>query len=301
MESIESQKTWLEVALNGPWGRRRQPNIPLTVEEIIDAGVACVKAGAAVVHAHAYDAQSGKPKEDADLYSEIIQGIRSQVDAIVYPTIPTAGLGEYPAGDTGQNRFAVMEELAKRGLLEMAAIDPGSTNIAYYDDVREDREGGFVYLNPEEEIRQALRLASRHRFHPSYAIYEPGFVRLGAVLHWRSSCPSPIYRFMFTSDYTFGFPPEDFGLTAYLNLLDLVAPGARWMVAGLGVDILPLIPRTIAEGGHVRVGLEDASFGSDRSNVQLVEAAAMLIDNNGGDLATAADIRAELKAVEMGD
>jgi uncharacterized protein (DUF849 family) len=83
---------------------------------------------------------------------------------------------------------------------------------------------------------------------------------------------------MFSSDYTFSFPPDDYGLTAYLNLLDQVAPGAKWMVAGLGVDVLPLIPRAVAEGGHVRVGLEDASLGCAKSNVQLVEEAVRVIE-----------------------
>jgi uncharacterized protein (DUF849 family) len=131
----------------------------------------------------------------------------------------------------------------------------------------------------------------RHRFHPAYAIYEPAFLRLGAALHWRESCPNPIYRFMFSSGFTFGFPPEDYGLTAYLKLLDQVAPGAQWMIGGLDVDVTPMIPRAIMEGGHVRVGLEDAPLGSDRTNLQWVEEAARIITNSGGTLATAAEVR----------
>jgi 3-keto-5-aminohexanoate cleavage enzyme len=297
---MDSQTTWLEVALNGPWGKRRQPRIPVTVQEIVDDAIACAQAGAAVIHVHAYDEASAKPKEDAEIYARIIEGIRSRADVIVYPTIPSPGLGDFPTDASPAQRFATMETLAQRGLLEWAAVDPGSTNIASYDDLRADRPG-MVYLNSEVEVRHALGLAARYRFHPSYAIYEPGFVRLGATLHWRCSCPSPIYRFMFSSDYTFGFPPDDFSLTAYLNLLDRVAPGARWMAAGLGVDIRGLIPRTVAEGGHVRVGLEDASFGCERSNVEQVEEAARLIADCGSEIATAAQIRAELEAVEMGD
>jgi len=293
-------KTWLEVSLNGPWGAHMQPGIPVSVRDIVEQGIACVKQGAAIVHAHAYDEQSGKPRESAEIYAAIIDGIRSQVDAIVYPSVSTTGLPPFAAAEPAQQRFAVQEELARRGLLEWGAVDPGSVNFASYDELREDKPG-FVYLNPEEHVRHGLGLAARYRFHPSYAIYEPGFARLGATLHWRCSCPSPIYRFMFSTDYTFGFPPDDFGLTAYLNLLDRVAPGARWMIAGLGVDVLPLVPRAVVEGGHVRVGLEDASFGCRKTNVQLVSDAAALIDRSGGELATAADVRAELEAVEMGD
>jgi 3-keto-5-aminohexanoate cleavage enzyme len=299
-QAVDAHKTWLEVSLNGPWGRARQPGIPVTVREVVEQGVACVRAGAAIVHVHAYDESTGKPQESAATYAAIIEGIRAQVDAIVYPTVSTTGMAPFSADETAEQRFAVQEELARRGLLEWAAVDPGSVNVASYDDLREDR-AGFVYLNPESHLRYALGLAARYLFHPSYAVYEPGFVRLGATLHWRCGCPAPIYRFMFSSDYTFGFPPDDYGLTAYLKLLDQVAPGAKWMVAGLGVDILPLVPRTVAEGGHVRVGLEDASLGCAKTNLQLVGAAAQAIGACGGELATPEQVRAELRAIELGE
>jgi uncharacterized protein (DUF849 family) len=99
---------------------------------------------------------------------------------------------------------------------------------------------------------------------------------------------------MFSSGYTFSFPPEDYALTAYLKLLDQVAPGAKWMVAGLQVDVLPMIARAVAEGGHVRVGLEDAPWGSEKSNVDWVREAAQRIENAGSTLATAEEVRAAL-------
>ncbi|HXF18103.1 MAG TPA: 3-keto-5-aminohexanoate cleavage protein [Burkholderiales bacterium] len=296
METPSPGDTWLEVALNGPWTRKHQPRIPVTIAEIVEDGIACVEAGAAIVHAHAYDEATGQQTQNADVYARIIDGIRSKVDAIVYPTIPAAGLGSQHM-QNAQQRFAHIEELARRGLIEWAAVDPGSTNFALYDDLLEDKSG-FVYLNPEEDIRHGLKLARRFGLHPSYAIYEPGFMRLGASLHWRESCPAPIYRLMFSSGYTFGFPPEDYALTAYLKLLDQVAPGAKWMLAGLQVDVTPMIPRAIVEGGHVRVGLEDAPWGSDKINVRWVEEAALRIENAGGKLATAQEIRAALSPDE---
>lgn len=292
MQAAKS-KTWLEVALNGPWTAGRQPGIPVTVRDIVEQGVACVKAGAAIVHLHAYDEASGRQTENPDVYAKIIEGIRSQVDAIVYPTIPTTGLEGQAEARTPQQRFAHVEELARRGLIEWAVVDPGSTNFAHYDELREDKTG-FVYINPEEHIRHGLGLAMRHGFHPAYAIYEPGFLRLGASLHWRESCPRPVYRFMFSRGFTFGFPPEDYGLTAYLNLLDQVAPGASWMVSGLDVDVTAMIPRAVMEGGHVRVGLEDAPLGTGKTNLQWVEEAARLIQNSGGELATAGEVRTAL-------
>jgi uncharacterized protein (DUF849 family) len=269
--------TWLEVALNGGWGRHRQPGIPVTVRNIVDEGVACARAGAAIVHVHAYDEASGRQRDDADAYARIIEGIRECCDCIVYPTIPLGG------DTSAAARFAAIEGLARRGLLECAVVDPGSVNIA-----------GYVYLNSDEHIRHGLALAARHRFHPGYAIYEPGFLRLGAKLARETAAPQPIYRFMFSQGLSFGFPPAEYALEAYLRLLAEVAPGSPWMVAGLDVDILPLAGAAATRGGHVRVGLEDAPLGSTRSNLAWVQAARSAILAAGSSLASPAEVRRAL-------
>ena len=54
------------------------------------------------------------------------------------------------------------------------------------------------------------------------------------------------------------------------------------MVAGLGVDIRPLIQAAVEAGGHVRVGLEDAPLGTGITNVEWVREAASLIRAAGG-------------------
>src|SRR5438270_797529 len=266
-------KTWLEVALNGSWGRALQPGIPVSVAEIIAEGIACAREGAAIVHVHAYDEASGRQCAEAHVYRRIIEGIRSQVDCIVYPTIPLAS--DMPAAE----RFAAVEALARSGLIEWSVLDPGSVHIA-----------GFVYINPEGQVRHGLALAARYGFHPAYAIYEPGFVRLGAALaRAAQGAPQPVYRFMFSEGFAFGFPPAEYALDAYLRLLASEAPGAPWMVGGLAVDVLKLAPVVIARGGHVRVGLEDAPLGLRRSNLDWVQAARGVIERTGATLACAAD------------
>ena len=289
MDDVKS-KTWLEVALNGPWTQKRQPGIPIKVDEIIRQGIDCVNAGAAIVHVHAYDEDTGQQKDDVDTYKKIIEGIRGKVDAIVYPTVPAAGMNPIEEGSSAETRYQHVETLAKEGFIEWSLVDPGSCNISHYDHLKDDRPG-YVYTNSESDARHGLKLSREHGVHPSFAIYEPGFIRLGAALHWRESTPDPVYRLMFTSGFTFGFPPEDYSLTAYLNLLDQVAPSCNWMVSGLDVNVIPLIPRVIMEGGHIRVGLEDAPFGCTQSNVALVEEAAAGIQQAGGELALPTEVR----------
>jgi len=67
------------------------------------------------------------------------------------------------------------------------------------------------------------------------------------------------------------------------------------MVGGLAVDVLKLAPAAIARGGHVRVGLEDAPLGSQRSNLDWVQAARRVIERTGATLASADDVRQALK------
>ena len=276
-----TQKVWLEVALNGGWGRALQPLIPVSVDEIVEEGIACVRAGAAIVHFHAYDAASGQPSDDAELYTAVIEGIREEVDAIVYPTIAFEG----------DDRYAFVEILARRGLLEWAALDTGSVNLSRFADIGAGKPG-TIYDNDENGMRRGLRLAADYGFHPSFACYEPGFIRLGAALHKAvPAAPQPIYRLMFSNGMAFGFPPDPYALRAYQTLLAAEAPGAPVMIAGLDVDLSRLFEDALAADMHRRVGLEDAPLGSPAGNLTLVEAVAERI---GHRLATPADVRAAL-------
>ena len=137
---------WLEVALNGPWGREVQPKIPVGVREIVAEGIACAKEGAAIVHVHAYDEATGRQRDDAETYRRIIEGIREQEDVIVYPTLPVMGGPDAPRAMTAPERFKAVEQLAMQGLLEWTVVDPGSVNFAHYDRLVAIQEG-FVYLN----------------------------------------------------------------------------------------------------------------------------------------------------------
>jgi uncharacterized protein (DUF849 family) len=286
---------WIEAAINGPWGVERQPGIPITIPDIVADGIAAVEAGAAIVHLHVYDVETGRQRDDWALYAQAIEGIRAKVDAIVYPTIPI--LGSSYAGDLiGSGRYTHLEELAKRGLVEWGVLDPGSCNWTTFVGIP-GREGGFIYQNPEEHIREGMAVAQTHKVHPSFAIYEPGFTRLGAALAKAyPGMPTPIYRLMFSDHFAWGFPPREYALDAHLALLAEDAPSAPAMIAGLGVDLGGLIGPAVARGVHVRAGLEDAPFGCGVSNAALVAATVRLVEAAGGRPASVAEVRADLAA-----
>ncbi len=292
-------KVWIEAAINGPWGKARQPGIPVSTRDIIADGVACAKAGAAIIHLHVYDEATGQQKDDWQLYAAAIEGIRARTDAIIYPTIPIAG-SSYANGamKTAAERYEHLEELAKRGLVEWAVVDPGSCNFARFEEVAKSSPG-FVYQNPDDHFYEGMRICAAHSVHPSYAIYEPGFTRMGAAsAKAMMNVPSPVYRFMFAEEFTFGFSPKPVHLDAHLMLLNEVAGGYPWMIAGLGVDIRPLIPSAVEREGHVRVGLEDMPWGASQSNQALVEEAVAIIRKAGGEPAAASDVRNAMQSFD---
>lgn len=291
-----TQPTWLEVAVNGPWSRTRQPKMPVTADEIVNSALACAAEGAAIIHFHAYDPVSGRQRDDYEIYAPIIERIRSRADVICYGTLPFAGSIDSPQPLNAAQRFGAVDQLVRAGLIEWSVVDPGSTHLTHHDDIVAGKEG-FVYANPESHIRHGLALAQHHGITPSYAIYEPGFMRLGAALHrCFSGAPTPIYRLMFSQTMAFGFPPTPWALQAYLQLLDQTHAGAPWMIAGLGVELGELMEEAVTRGGHVRVGLEDSPMGCGSDNLQLLRQARHRIESAGGRLADARQVRAATRS-----
>jgi uncharacterized protein (DUF849 family) len=107
-----------------------------------------------------------------------------------------------------------------------------------------------------------------------------------------------MFRFMFSADLTFGFPPEPFALDAYVRLLGKLLPDPVWMVAGLGVDVSHLFDATIEAGGHLRVGLEDAPLGCTTTNRELVRKAARTVRDNGNNVMLAAELRKQMRGTD---
>ncbi len=282
---MDQQPVWLEVALNGAAGTAFQPKIPITAEAIIAEGIECAKAGAAIVHVHAYNA-AGQGVEDADEYARIIEGIREQVDVIVYPTLSLFGDVEA--------RFRPIQALLDRGLLEWSVIDPGSVNITHTSQVAATQDG-IAYVNPDSHIRHGLALAAAHQWRPAYAIYEPGFARLGAAMAAQfPQLPQPVYRVMLSDNLLFGLPPSAAAVEYYSQLLQQLAPNAPWMLSGLDANLVEFMPLALELGAHLRVGLEDAPFGSTTSNLALVESAVREIESQSRPLANVAQIRAHV-------
>ena len=171
-------------------------------------------------------------------------------------------------------------------------VDPGSVNIAMQLQVDAGMDG-ILYANPDSHIRAGLELANQKNWRPAFAIYEPGFARLGSAFAAAfPNMPTPIYRIMFSDALLFGATPSSYALDFYAKHLAQHAPNAPWMISELNADVTSIVPDALKLGAHLRVGLEDAPFGTSKTNLELTQQAVAMIQDSGRSLASTTEIRA---------
>jgi uncharacterized protein (DUF849 family) len=143
----------IEAALNGVTRKERNPNVPVTPEELATDAIRCIDAGATVVHTHSHD-MSAPPEQNAQVYAQAYRAILAErPDAILYPT---SGLGP-----TIVERYAHIPILAEQGLIRAGFADTGSVNLGgtAADGLPPDSE--YVYTNSFHDIRYKLDLCAR--------------------------------------------------------------------------------------------------------------------------------------------
>jgi uncharacterized protein (DUF849 family) len=280
----------IEVAINGGTPKARNPRVPRTVDEIVADALACIEAGAAIVHNHNDEAVIGQPIHAAEPYLKAYERIRVAVpDAILYPT-----MGGGAAGVAIEQRYAHAEWLAEAGHLRMGLVDPGTTNLGRLDPDGRPAADAAVYQNTYADTRHMIDCCARYRLGPSISIFEPGFLRAALGYHAAGALPpGALVKLYFGGGALFGLPPTRPSLDAYLAMLD--GTGLPWLVATLGGDVLSTIAEeAVRSGGHLRVGLEDYAGPSTPSNVELVRAAVALVERLGCRPATIAEAAAIL-------
>jgi len=288
----------IEAAINGITNKSRNPHVPCAPEEITADALACLTAGAAIVHNHVDVMADGSA-----IAARQIEGWRpllaARPDAIVYPTV---GFG----GDVVA-RYAHIPILAESAAMRMSVFDPGSVNLGGVAD--DGLPGGaldFVYTNSFGDIRHMAALCDRHRLGPSISIFEPGFLRATLAYLRAGRLPAGAFVKLYfggDADYLgggrrgigFGLPPTRAALDAYLEMLD--GCGLPWAVAVIGGDVIDsgLAALAVERGGHLRVGLEDYAGPRQPRNAELVQEAVALARAAGRAPASCAEAAAMLK------
>ncbi|MER9684066.1 3-keto-5-aminohexanoate cleavage protein [Mesorhizobium sp. M0184] len=277
----------------------RHPRIPVTPRQIAYAAISAAQAGAAIVHIHARDPDTGQQSRDPELFAEIVSLIRdSNVDVIVNISCGMAGdlvLSDAPGhGLAGPgtdvlgpvDRLQHLERLCREPRLrpEICTLDCGSMNFG---------DGALVYLAPATYLRRMAKHIRSLGIKPELEVFELGHL---AFVHkiFAEELLEGVPLIQFCLGLPGSAPAESFVLDAFKQL----APSESiWSAFAIGRDQMRFVALAAGNGGNVRVGLEDNLYlekGVFADNDTLVERAVSVIRSMGGSILTAAETRLKL-------
>ncbi|MCZ4366578.1 3-keto-5-aminohexanoate cleavage protein [Sulfitobacter dubius] len=261
----------------------RSPHVPRSPEQIANSAIAAAKAGAAIVHCHVRDPESGVPSRDPKLYREVTDRIRdAEVDVVLNLTAgmggdivfgpPSAPLPLNDATDmvSAEERLAHIEDC----LPEICTLDCGTMNFAEADYVMTNTP---VMLTTMGARMEALGVKPEiEAFDTGHLWYAKQLVKDGVL-----SSPALVQLCM-------GIPwgaPND--LNTFMAMVNNVPDDWNWSAFSIGRDEMPYVAASVLAGGHVRVGLEDNLWlgkGELATNEALVSRAVSIIENMGATL-----------------
>jgi 3,5-dioxohexanoate:acetyl-CoA acetone transferase len=298
----ELEKVFVSCAVTGGMTVPGQsPAIPVTPVEIVESAVEAHAAGAAIVHVHVREPETGRPSADLDLFKEVLAGIAERCDAIVQPT--TGG----GVGMTIDERARVVVECRP----EMATFNAGSFNfgifqvhhrpemapweIEYLESTRE-----YVFRNTFADMYRLAELFREAGTKPELEAYDVG--HLYNVLHLlEEGLLDPPLHVQFVLG-VLGANAATVEQLVHMRRTAIHLFGAEtftWSAAGVGYPgEFHLVATALMLGGHVRVGLEDnlrvTAARRAASNAELVEKAVALAPLLDRSPATADEARAIL-------
>lgn len=274
-------KTILTCAVTGAHTTPKQnPNLPVTPQEIAESAVAAARAGAAVVHIHVRDPKTGAPSMRLDLYREVVDRIRGECDAVINLTTgpgSTVALNDLHNLKSAQERVAHVQELQP----EICSLDFNTMN----------RGADRITVNTIATVREMAALIRAAGVKPELEIFDGGDMTIARDLIQDGTLePTPLIQI--ATGVKWGWPstPETLAFAR-----SMIPAGSPWYAFGVGRWQMPFVALSSISGGHARVGLEDNIFVSSRvladSNAQLVTKARRIIEDTGGQLATATEAR----------
>ncbi len=271
----------------------RSPHVPRSPQDIAESAIAAAKAGAAVVHCHVRDPETGAPSRDLSLYREVTDRIRAaDVDVVLNLT---AGMGgDMVFGGTssplpltdGTDMAGAEERVAHVAecLPEICTLDCGTMNFAEADYVMTNTPGMLqdmgrrmteLGVKPEIEAFDTGHLWYAKQLVADGILEEPALVQLCMGVPW--GAPDDLNTFMAMVNNV----PDDWNFSAF----------------GLGRNQMAYVAAAVLAGGNVRVGLEDNLWlekGVLATNEDLVLRARGVIEGMGARIIGPEEVRAKL-------
>jgi uncharacterized protein (DUF849 family) len=283
------------------------PHLPVTPQEITEAAVGAAEAGAAIIHLHARDPETGKPDQTPEAFARFLPQIKQRTDAVINLT-------------TGGSPYMTVEERVKPALTfkpEVASLNMGSMNFGLFPmldrfkDFKHDWERqalensrDLVFKNTYKDIEFVLRSCMDNGTCFEFECYDVSHLYNLAHFLERGLVKPPLFvQTVFGILGGIGPHPED--VIHMRRTADrLFGKDYKWSVLGAGRNQMPIASMAAAMGGNVRVGLEDSLWDGPgtlaASNAAQVKRARMILEGLSLEIATPAEAR-ELLELKGGD
>lgn len=283
------------------------PYLPITPDQIVEECVAAHAAGAAIVHIHVRDPETGQPVPRLDLFRDVAERVKARCDVVICTT--TGG----SPGQTPPERLGVVTELAP----ELASCNMGSMNFALfplaerYKEYKHEWEGRFlegttenIFANTFGGMRTFIETMAEHKTRPELEIYDLGMINNAAFMVNAGILERPLY-IQFVLGILGGIPATVENLVTLHNQAKRQLGDFQWSVAAAGRFQFPIALAALAMGGNVRVGLEDNVYIGKgelaKSNADQVAKMVRIFRELSVEPATADDARAMLGLKGVGE
>ncbi|WP_099825384.1 3-keto-5-aminohexanoate cleavage protein [Oceaniglobus indicus] len=282
-------------------------HLPITADEIAAAAIGAAEAGAAILHLHARDPETGKPDQSAEAFEPFLGRIKQATNAVVNIT-------------TGGSPYMTVDERTKPAAKwqpEVASLNMGSMNFGFFPLLAKYKE--FKHEWEREHLEGSRDLVFRNSFKDIEYVLETCYGN-GTRFEFECYDISHLYNLAHFADRGLVKPPffvqSVFGLLGGIGTHPedvmhmkrtadrLFGKDYRWSVLGAGKDQFRIATQAVSMGGNIRVGLEDSIWISRgklaESNAQQVTKARNLVEGLGLEIATPDEAR-EMLSLKGGD
>jgi uncharacterized protein (DUF849 family) len=278
------------------------PHLPVTAQEIADAAVGAVEAGAAIIHLHARDPVTGKPDQRPEAFLPFLKDIKARSDAVINLT-------------TGGSPYMTVQERMQPAKVlkpEVASMNMGTMNFGLFPMLERFKEFKFdwerpylegskdlIFRNTYGDLETVLTELSVNQTRYEFECYDTSHLYNLAHFVDRGLVKAPFFvQTVFGILGGIGSHPDD--VMHMKRTADrLFGSDYRWSVLGAGRSQMPIAAMSAAMGGNVRVGLEDSLWiGAGKlaeSNAQQVRKVREIIEGLGLAVATPDEARAILQ------
>ncbi len=282
MSLTMNREVFITAAVTGSGATQdKSHHVPRSPAQIAASAIDAANAGAAVVHCHVRDPETGAPSRDLGHYRELTERVRAaDVDVVLNLT---AGMGgdivfgsteaPLPVNKDATDMIGATERMAHIAdcLPEICTLDCGTMNFA---------EADYVMTNTPGMLRAMGQMMTDLGVKPEIEAFDTGHLWFAKQLVSEGILTSPALV-----QLCMGIPwgaPND--LNTFMAMVNNVPSDWDWSAFSIGRDQMPYVAASVLAGGNVRVGLEDniyLSKGVLASNAQLVERAVGIVESMG--------------------